>query len=152
SPELTLTDPAASSALTVLPGPAQPQPRTAAPFKSGLLEGAIRRLAALSQSLRERVFPSPVRDLSRAYAQHPGLNNLKEQTARVETIGKSESQLMTRTEGALDQSMGTLRDLVRQTGINPDTFSRKIASSEGMGGPDIPLDQVHVEGISDPKF
>jgi len=154
SPDLTPSwaDTAASSALTVLPGPAQPQPRTAAPFKTGMLEGVFRRLASLPQLLRERVFPSPVRDLSRAYAQHPGLHNLQEQTARVETIGKSENILMTRTEGALDQSVGTLRNVVRQTGINPDSFSRKVASEEGVGGPEIPLDQVRVEGISDPKF
>jgi len=151
-PTRSWSDPASSSALTVLPGAAQPQPRTAAPLKSGLLEGGIRRLASFSRSLRERVFPSPVRDLTRAYAQHPGLNRLQEQTARVETIGKSENVLMTRTEGALDQSVGTLRDVVRQTGINPDAFSRRIADAEGVGGPEIPLDQVRVEGISDPKF
>jgi murein DD-endopeptidase MepM/ murein hydrolase activator NlpD len=154
SPELapSFSDNAASSALTVLPGPAEPQPRTAAPFKSGMLETTFRRLASLPGLLRERFFPSPVRDLSRAYAQHPGLNKLQMQTARVEIIGKSENLLMTQTEGALDQSVGSLRNVVRQTGINPDAFSRKIASAEGVGGPEIALDQVRVEGISDPKF
>ena len=41
---------------------------------------------------------------------------------------------------------------MRRTGINPDSFARKLASSEGVGGPDIPLDQVRIEGISDPQF
>ena len=145
-------DDVGSSALTVLPGPAQPQPRSAAPVKSGFLEGTFRRLASLSQWVRDRVSPSPARDLSRAYALHPGLRNLTEQTVRVASIGKSENFLMAKTEGALGQSVGNLRNVVRQTGINPDTFARKIAGAEGMGGPEIPLDQVHVEGISDPQF
>jgi len=141
-----------SSALTVLPGPAQPQPRSAAPVKSGLLEGTFRRLASLPQWVRERLYPQPARDLSRAYAQHPGLRNLAVQAARVASIGKSENLLMAKTEGALDQSVGSLRNVVRQTGINPDTFDRKIAGDQGIGGPEIPLDQVRVEGISDPQF
>jgi murein DD-endopeptidase MepM/ murein hydrolase activator NlpD len=70
----------------------------------------------------------------------------------VANIGRSENVLMAQTEGALDQGVGNLRNVVRQTGINPDAFARKIASARGMGGPEIPLDQVHVEGISDPQF
>jgi murein DD-endopeptidase MepM/ murein hydrolase activator NlpD len=143
-------DDAGSSALTVLPGPAQPQPRTAAPVKTGLLEGAWQRLASLPRLVRERF--SPARDLSRAYAQHPGLHTLAQQTARVASIGKSENMLMARTEGALGQGVGNLRNVVRQTGINPDAFARKIATERGIGGPEIPLDQVRVEGISDPQF
>ena len=41
--------------------------------------------------------------------------------------------------------MSALRDVVRRTGINPDQFLHKIADSEGVGGPEIPLDQVQVE-------
>jgi murein DD-endopeptidase MepM/ murein hydrolase activator NlpD len=145
-------DDAGSSALAVLPGPAQPQPRTAAPVKSSLLEDTLRRLASLPRLVRDRLFASPARDLSQAYAQHPDLNRLEQQTARVAIIGKSENQLMTRTEGALDQSVSNLRNVVRRTGINPDAFGRKIATAEGVGGPEIPLDQVRVEGISDPQF
>ena len=59
---------------------------------------------------------------------------------------------MARTEGALDQGVGMLRDVMRRTGINPESFARKIASNEGVGGPDIPLDQVRIDGISDPAF
>ena len=41
---------------------------------------------------------------------------------------------------------------VKRTGINPDQFQHKVAASEGVGGPEIPLDQVHVEGITDPRL
>ena len=41
---------------------------------------------------------------------------------------------------------------MRRTGINPDQFQHKVAASEGMGGPEIPLDQVQVDGIHDVVF
>ncbi len=41
---------------------------------------------------------------------------------------------------------------MRRTGINPDQFAAKLAANDGVGGPDIPLDQVKMEGISDSQF
>ncbi|HWX90146.1 MAG TPA: DUF5930 domain-containing protein, partial [Rhizomicrobium sp.] len=145
-------DDAGSSALIVMPGPAQPQPRTARPVKSSLLDHAMQRFAALFQSVTAGVHIAthPVRDIPAAYAKHPALRALAEQTARVSRIGQSETVLMARTEGALDLDVGNLRSVVRRTGINPDAFARKIAGGEG--GPEIPLDQVRIEGISDPGF
>lgn len=140
-----------SSQLTMMPGPAQPQPRTAAPIKSSLLEGAVRQVAALVQAVKQQ-FNGKAPDIATAYAQHPGLHVLAEQTARMARMEKSETTLMTRTEGALDQGVGTLRNVMRRTGINPDQFTRKVATAQGMGGPEIPLDQVRIDGISDPKF
>jgi murein DD-endopeptidase MepM/ murein hydrolase activator NlpD len=143
-----------SSALVVMPGPAQPQPRTARPVKSSALESAMQRFAALFKSVTESmdVAIHPVRDTYMAYAQHPALRALTQQTDRVARIGQSETQMMSRTEGTLEQGVGDLRKVMRRTGINPDGFVRKIAANEGMGGPEIPLDQVRVEGISDPNF
>jgi murein DD-endopeptidase MepM/ murein hydrolase activator NlpD len=145
-------DDAGSSALIVMPGPAQPQPRTARPVKSSLLDHAMQRFAALFQSVTASVHIAvhPVRDIPAAYAQHPALRALAEQTSRISRIGQSETVLMARTEGALDQGVGNLRNVIRRTGINPDALARKIAGSEG--GPEIPLDQVRIEGISDPGF
>jgi murein DD-endopeptidase MepM/ murein hydrolase activator NlpD len=149
-----------SSQLTVMPGPAAPQPRTARPAKSSLLEksnfltAAAQRFAALFHSVTDRIHLAahPVHGLSAAYAQHPALRGLAEQTARLERIGQGESVLMARTEGALDQGVGNLRNVMRRTGINPDQFARQIAANDGVGGPDIPLDQVRMEGIADPNF
>jgi len=59
---------------------------------------------------------------------------------------------MSQTEVALDSDVGLLRAAVKRTGINPDQFLRKVEASEGVGGPEIPLDQVHVEGIPDRNF
>ncbi len=147
-------DETGSSALVIMPGPAQPQPRTAHPVKSSALDSAMHRFADLFKSVTESVHidTHPVHDTPAAYAQHPGLRALADQTNRVAQIGQSETVLMAKTEGTLEQGVGDLRGVMRRTGINPDSFARKIAANEGMGGPEIPLDQVKIEGISDPKF
>ncbi|MDB5741387.1 MAG: hypothetical protein JWP16_2427 [Alphaproteobacteria bacterium] len=154
-------DDGGSSQLIVMPGPAAPQPRTARPMKSSFLDGALQstmtRFAALWQDVGDRIHlastsPRTARNIPAAYAQHPALRALAEETARVARLGRDENVLMAKTEGALDQGVGSLRNVMRRTGINPDSFARKLASSEGVGGPDIPLDQVRIEGISDPQF
>jgi murein DD-endopeptidase MepM/ murein hydrolase activator NlpD len=142
-----------SSQLTVMPGPAAPQPRTARPIKSSMFEGTFKRVAALWDTVASHLHAAkPARDIPAAYAQHPALRALAQQTARVARIGTDETVLMARTEGALDQGVGNLRAVMRRTGINPDSFARKMASSEGVGGPDVPLDQVRIEGVNDAKF
>lgn len=147
-------DQSGSSALVVMPGPAQPQPRTARPVKSSALDSALQHFAALYRSVIESMHLTthPAGDTAAAYAQYPGLRALAEQTDRVARIGRSETLLMAKTEGTLEQGIGDLRNVMRKTGINPDGFARKIAANEGMGGPEIPLDQVRIEGISDSNF
>ena len=153
-PAILPADDTDASQLTVMPGPVEPQPRTARPVKSSLLDGMVRRVAGLFRAVSVALggAPQPMRDIAALYAQHPGLRVLTQQTIRVAHIGRSESVLMARTKGALGQGVGNLRDVMRRTGINPDAFTRKIANDEGVGGPEIPLDQVHIAGISDPGF
>jgi len=141
-----------SSRLVMMPGPAQPQPRTGKPVKSSLLDGMVRRAAALFKSADGNKRASAPRENAPIYAQHPGLKLLAQQTARLTRLGEAENQLMAKTEGALGQGIGNLRDVMRRTGINPDSFARKVAGAHGVGGPEIPLSQVRIEGISDPRF
>jgi len=141
-----------SSQLVVMPGPAQPQPRSSKPVKSSLLDGMFRRVTALFPSAGDRRHAAPRRENATITAQHPGLQFLAQQIQRIARIGESENQLMAKTEGTLGQGVGNLRNVMRRTGINPDAFARKIAGAQGMGGPEIPLDQVRIEGISDANF
>ena len=94
--------------------------------------------------------PRRPRPTPAAYAQHPGLKALAEQTGRVAQIGQSETVLMARTEGELGRGVGSSANVMRRAGINPDVFARRAAVGEG--GPEIPLDQVRIEGIPDPQF
>ena len=144
---------AGSSALIVMPGPVQPQPRTGRATHASMLDHAMERFAALFQSVTRSVHITthPLEPSPATYAQHPGLKVLSEQTRRVAGIGGAETQLMAKTEGELGRGIGALQNVMRRAGINPDLFLRK-AAAEGVGGPEIPLDQVRIEGISDPKF
>jgi murein DD-endopeptidase MepM/ murein hydrolase activator NlpD len=172
------SDDAADSSLSMMPGPALPQPRVEkttkssmldnlwrnlgmasaqarprqdAPAKSSMLEGAWQKLTQFASALLERRAPSQL-ELRTAYARHPVLKALDDQTARVAALSSNETALMRKTEVALDGDVGLLRAAVQRTGINPDQFIRKVEAAEGVGGPDIPLSQVHIEGLGDPGF
>lgn len=141
-----------SSQLTMMPGPAAPQPRTARPLKSSFVDKTMKRVAALFQSLTGRLHDAPPGQerFAQAYAKHPTLRALAGQAERVVHIGRDETVLMAKTESALGQGVGNLRSVMHRTGINPDSLTRKMAA--GVGGPEIPLSQVRIEGINDPAF
>jgi murein DD-endopeptidase MepM/ murein hydrolase activator NlpD len=142
-----------TSQLTMMPGPAAPQARTAQPRQPGLLQRAWKSVTGFFRSAANDVrhLGPPPRTYAAAYVQHPALRALAEQTARVARIGESETALMARTGTVLDRSVSDLRAVMRRTGINPDQMARRL-ESEGVGGPEIPLDQVRIEGVSDADF
>jgi len=145
------TDTDTGSTLSIMPGPAQPQPRTAKPAHAALFEGAFEKLRQMASALFVRA-PKKAGSLAVAYAQHPGLRILAEQTRRLSAIGNSESSLMTKAHEALSYDVLALKDLVRRTGLNPDHFQNRLTANGGVGGPEIPLDRIQVNGIHDPAF
>ena len=90
--------------------------------------------------------------LGREYGQHPVLNALAYQIDRVRQLDRSEAVVMAQTEASFDHQIERLRRIVGRTGISPDKYFGKLAASEGMGSPEIPLDEVQIQGISDPVF
>jgi murein DD-endopeptidase MepM/ murein hydrolase activator NlpD len=152
------SDDAGSSALAVMPETPAPQPRTGQPpapqpgFWDRLFHKTASLLAPAKAYLQARLAAPPARahDVASAYAQHPALKALAQQTERVASLGNSETQLMTQTQGALNQGVGSLRAVIKASGLNPDQFAHR--ASAGEGGPEIPLDQVRIDGISDPGF
>ena len=81
------------SSLTVMPGPAVPQPRTAKTTKTEHAGQAPR--SSLRQFASRPVRPPRRRrqsQLCAAYAQHPGLQALADQTARVATLGSQRNR------------------------------------------------------------
>ncbi|HVZ28380.1 MAG TPA: peptidoglycan DD-metalloendopeptidase family protein [Rhizomicrobium sp.] len=138
------------SSLAVMPGPVPAQPRVEKPLKSSLLEKAWTGMRQLASSLFDRHGSSAL-NIRIAYSQHPALKILAAETARIESVDAGETRVMQKTEMALAEDVGLLRATVRRTGINPDQLPKK-AAREGMGGPEIPLSQVRIEGIADPEF
>ncbi len=139
------------STLTVMPEPVAPQPRIAKPDHAGLLDQTFTELRHMADAIFTRPAQSPAA-LSQAYAQHPGLQIIAQQTARVASIGSSETFLMDKTGDTLKGDVASLREIVHRTGINPAQFERQSQASEGVGGPEIPLDRVQVVGLNDGNF
>jgi murein DD-endopeptidase MepM/ murein hydrolase activator NlpD len=144
----------AGSVLQVMPQPVQPQPRTAKPTKASLLDfgSAVGRLAGALFGKRPSAEQMQAAQEAAAFARHPALRTLAEQTARVKKIGTDETALMSRTQVEVADGIGSLRGLIRGTGIDADQFARKYEAQHGMGGPDIPLQAVRVAGIDDRGF
>ncbi len=137
------------STLSVMPEPVAPQPRIAKPDHAGLLDGTFTRLRHMASA----IFAAPAQNpaaMTEAYANHPGLRDLALETTRVAEMGNSETLLMDKTRDAVIGDVTGLRNIVKHTGINPTQFEHK--ANEGVGGPEIPLDRVDVDGLNDRGF
>jgi len=146
------SDDAASggSVLSVMPQPAQPQPRTAKSNHAGLLDlgGAVGRITGIL--FGQRTSRSGGKEAS--FVRHPALRVLAEETARVSKIGRDETVLMAQAQEEVSGGVSTVRSVLRNTGIDADKFAQKYEAAHGIGGPDVPLQSVHIEGISDVAF
>ena len=142
--------PAGVSELPIMPLPVSPQPRTAKPTKASFLDigDAVGRLTGLLFGARTQT----PRLSSAAYIQHPALRVLAEQTDRIARLGSVETALMSQTQGEVAQGVSELQTVIRRAGINPNDYTRRFENTHGMGGPDIPLQNVQVEGIADKSF
>jgi murein DD-endopeptidase MepM/ murein hydrolase activator NlpD len=142
------------SVLQVMPQPVQPQPRTAKPSKASLLDfgSAVGRLAGALFGKRPSADQLQRTREAEAFSRHPALRMLADQTARVGKIGADETTLMTRTQTEVAEGIGSLRSLIRGTGIDADQFAQKYEALHGVGGPEISLQTVRIEGISDHGF
>ncbi|MBV9693685.1 MAG: M23 family metallopeptidase, partial [Alphaproteobacteria bacterium] len=141
---------AGSTSLQMMPQPAQPQPRTAKPTRASLLDmggGALGRIAGAIFGAH-----APRQSAAATLVRHPALKILAEQTERVRRIGTAETVLMVQAQNEVSSGVQTVRALMANTGINPDQFAQKYESAFGVGGPDIPLNDVHIVGIADAAF
>ncbi len=141
-------DDGGSSELTVSPQPVKAQPRTGKPTHAFLdLGGAVGRIAG---ALFGRHQPDAIPQA--AFARHPVLKRLAAQTERVRRLSATETVFMARAQDEVGQGVQEIRAVLHRTGINPDQFAQRVESVEGVGGPEIPLTSVHIEGISDEAF
>jgi len=142
-------DDGGSSELTVSPQPVKPQQRTGKPTHASFLDlgGAVGRIAgAIFGVHRQPAIPEAT------FERHPVLRQLAAQTERVRKLGLTETALMTQTQGQVVDGVKEIQTVLRRTGINPDQFAQRVEASEGVGGPEIPLQAVHIEGIADDAF
>jgi murein DD-endopeptidase MepM/ murein hydrolase activator NlpD len=137
-----------SSELTVSPQPVKPQPRAAKPTHAFLdFGGAVGRIAgAIFGQHQPNVIPPAT------FARHPVLKRLAAETERVRRLSMTETAFMARTQDEVVEGVREINAVLRRAGINPDQFAQRLESAEGVGGPEIPLQSVHIEGIADEAF
>jgi len=135
----------AGSQLNVMPQPAKPQPRTAKPIKASFLDETVGRIG---EFFRYQAAPRTAPQISPAVARNPAFRVLAEQTDRIRHMGAEETALLVGVDQQVAHHVDMLEALIRRVGMDPNTFEQR----EGMGGPEIPIDDVHIDGISDQKF
>lgn len=148
-PPSQLQNGAGASDITVNPQPVKPQPRSAKPTRASMLDfgSTMGRIAALF-GRRQTPELSP-----EVIARHPVLKQLAAQTERIRHLSAGETVLMARTQGQVEEGVNSIRVVLKHTGINPQQFAQRVQTGEGgVGGPEIPLSAVSIEGISDVAF
>jgi murein DD-endopeptidase MepM/ murein hydrolase activator NlpD len=114
------------------------------------LDSAVGRLSGLLFGGHQNdSAPEPAPD---ALLRHPALRALALETTRVKRIGVAETELLAGTEQRLTDRVASLQGIIRRTGIDPVQYAGKFSATEGVGGPDIPLQSVHIDGIADSAF
>ena len=137
-----------SSDLTVSPQPVKPQPRAAKPTHAFLdLGGAVGRIAGAIFGKRQ---PNAIPQAT--FARHPVLKRLAAETERVHRLSTTETVFMARAQDEVVDGVKEINAVLRRAGINPDQFAQRLVGAEGVGGPEIPLQSVHIEGIADEAF
>lgn len=133
------------SELAVSPRPVDPQPRTAKPTRASFLDlGVVSKITGVLFGER----PRPTRIALR----HPALRVLAEQTERIARISATETRFLVEAESQVTSRVSGLESIVRRTGVNPDQLEQRVAASQAIGGPLIPLQNMRIVGIADQAF
>jgi murein DD-endopeptidase MepM/ murein hydrolase activator NlpD len=133
---------AGTSQLGVMPQAIEPQPRTAKPAKASFLDDTVTRFAAV-------LFHPKAQPLHRE-TNLPALRILSEQTERVAQMGSAETSLLIGVDEAIKGRIGKLQSVLRHVGVDPDALEAQAQG--GIGGPDVPVESVRIEGIEDNAF
>ena len=140
APAVTILPGAAggSSQIGVLPQTADPQPRTAKPAKASFLDDAVTKFAAVLFHPRPRIV--------RPEANPPALRILAAETDRISRMSAQETALLVNADNAVAGRIGTLQAVLQRVGVNPSSLEK------ATGGPEMSIDTVRIEGISDNTF
>jgi len=136
-----------SSELAISPRPVEPQPRTAKPTHASLFDlGVMSKITGVLFGHKQQ----PQR--TRVALRHPALRVLAEQTARVNRISANETRFLVEAESQVSTRVNSLEAIIRRTGVNPDQLEQRVAASQAVGGPLVPLQNMRIVGIADQAF
>lgn len=132
------------SQLNVMPQTPRPQPRTAKPIKASFFDDAVGRFA---RAFFHDDTPS-LQHPSIAVLKNPVFRALAAQTKRIRSMSGNETALLVGVDRQVSSRIAMLETVIRHVGINPDEFE----DQKDIGGPDMPLGEMHIDGITDEKF
>jgi murein DD-endopeptidase MepM/ murein hydrolase activator NlpD len=136
-----------SSILSVMPDPAPAQPRTAH-TKASFLEETVGKLAGAATALFHRA------SANHSYAaipNNPAFRILLAQTERVQKMSASETALLQGVDRQVVTRIAAVDSVLNRVGMNPAVFEPG-GKGHGIGGPEVPVDDVRIAGISDQSF
>jgi murein DD-endopeptidase MepM/ murein hydrolase activator NlpD len=83
----------------------------------------------------------------------PAFHVLAAQTQRIRSLSREETALLVGVDHEVYTRIGAVQAVLNRVGINPDKMEDKVAAREGgEGGPLMPLNAMHIDGISDASF
>jgi murein DD-endopeptidase MepM/ murein hydrolase activator NlpD len=123
--------------------PTAPQPQSAHPNKASFLDDTVSRFAAIFLHPAERSAYRPP-------PNEPALRILAFQTARIARLGNAETALLVGVDTEIGSRIAGVQAVLRRVGVDPNGLERQ--ASDGEGGPLIPIQAVHIDGISDSGF
>lgn len=138
-----LANPGGASQLGIAPGNPAPQPRTSRPTKASFLDEAMSRFAA---AFLPAVRPAGDHPLP----NQPALRVLAYQTARLTRLGAAETSLLVGVDREVSTRIASLQVILRRIGVDSNSLEQQ--ASEGVGGPFIPIQAMHIDGIADNQF
>ena len=148
-PENSNSGDTGSSELSVMPEPPPPQPRTAHPTRASFLDETVGRLAGAAGALFHRTAAAQPRDL--AMPRNPAFRILAQQTERVTRLSSLETSLLQGVDHQVATRVDALEALLRRVGMDPAVFEPG-GQGAAIGGPDVPMQEVHIDGIADAAF
>ncbi len=138
------------SAGTQAPSPPETAPENSAPqppagqsTRASFLDEAVSRFAA---TFLRRERPSAARLL----LNQPALHVLASQTVRLSRISAAETTLLEGADHGISSRITELQTILRRVGVDSNGLERQ--ATEGTGGPYIPVQAMHIDGIADRSF
>jgi len=131
-----------SSRLNIMPEPVEPQPTTPKPANASMPGDGLLQLA-------ESLFEPHQEQTSVRTTSNPAIRKLNAITDRLRRLSASENTLLGNLDGSVSARIADLKGLLAQVGLNPAQAEK---SDRAMGGPLMPVEDMQIDGISDPGF
>lgn len=88
----------------------------------------------------------------RVPVHNPDLDGIARDVAQLDALSRDATGVMQKIEEGASKAVTAEKQLMAATGLNADQFLHRPHSEEGVGGPEIPLDDVQIDGITDRSF